>query len=376
MFVPVKMILTYPIYHAIERAVFTSRAFEKTWSALSPKLEKGIELIAGEVHPAGPSLIRKYVYQEPAMRRIVNECMNEMFCSDVMALLTQVRRIRKDVAKRKKEILNLEKDMIAAPKKSWNPFDFSQSKLKNKIHAAQTRINVDTKRIDEIIEDSLERLRSRGVRMSREQIDSLLNTAEGEDIAAIMSVADTVKQIFARLEHQLTETHPSAELSKTYAGFYMMCNRIYLEAIDKAIYKIDRHYMPAIEKIEANTQTQVANAQKHIAHYYASENHKMTLKTNIQINERTLEVAKFYSRHLRNRAKELLELREKARQNYEVSLNTFLTMKIGADLVDIIRSSKADLIRVFEFEPPAFSEHYAAGFNEQFNAITNEIKRH
>ena len=374
MFSPVKMIVTYPFYHMIEKAVFTSRTFEKTWDSLRPKLEKGIDLVAGEVHPLAPSFIHKYLYQEPTMRRLVAECMKEMYCSDIMALYTQVQKIRRDVAKRKLQILEWEKDMLSAPKKSWNPLDFTQNKLKGKVYSAQTRVNSDERQIDELIERSVVILKKRGVTLSRDQIDALLKTAEGEDIASIMAVADTVKLIFNRLEQQLTD-HPSAELSKVYAGFYMMFNRIYLEAVEKAIFQIDRKYIPAIEKIRIGAQVQITKAQNHIGRFYSTDNHRSTLKANIEINERTLEASQFYLRYLHNQAKDLFELREKAKQNYEVSLNTFLTMKMGASLVDIIRASQADLSRVFDFTPPNISALCSSGVLDQFAQIAQEIKR-
>lgn len=374
MFFPVKMIISYPLYHAIERAVFNSRPFEKTWNAVRPKLENGVEIIAAEIHPRGPSLIRRYVYQEPALRRIIKECMTEMFHSDIMALLSQVRVIRKDIAKQQHNIVEWEKDLIAAPKKSWNPLDFSQSKLKGKINSAQSRIEKETKRIDTLINKSLFALHDRGVTISREQIDALLNTADGEDIASIMAVADTVKQIFSSLELQLSNTEPSSELSKTYAGFYMMCNRIYLEAIEQALVKIEKHYLKRIQKIRVGVISQIRMADSHLGKVSTTEAHKATLKNNIAINEKTLEAADFYTQYLNARAKDLLELRVKARQNYEVSLNTFLTMKMGSDLVNVIRKSLADLNAVFAFEPPRLSELYASGFTDQFQKLTNQIR--
>lgn len=368
------MIISYPLYHAIERAVYNSRPFEKTWNAVRPKLENGVEIIAAEIHPRGPSLIRRYVYQEPALRRIIKECMTEMFHSDIMALLSQVRIIRKDIAKQQHNIVEWEKDLISAPKKSWNPLDFSQSKLKGKINSAQSRIEKETKRIDSLINKSLFSLHDRGVSISREQIDALLNTAEGEDIASIMAVADTVKQIFSSLEQQLSNTEPSSELSKTYAGFYMMCNRIYLEAIEQALLKIEKQYLKRIQKIRVGVISQIRMANDHLGKVSTSDAHKATLKNNIAINEKTLDAADFYTQYLNARAKDLLELRTKARQNYEVSLNTFLTMKMGSDLVDVIRKSLADLNAVFAFEPPRLSELYSSGFTDQFQKLTNQIK--
>lgn len=137
MLAPVRMIVTYPLYFALEKAVFSSQPFEKTWSSLRPHLEKGVDLIAQEVHPQGHNLLRRYIYQEPAIRRVMNECFKDMLSTEVMALVTEVRQARKGIEKRKKQILEWEKDLIIAPKKSWNPLDPTQSKLKDSLHLTQ-----------------------------------------------------------------------------------------------------------------------------------------------------------------------------------------------------------------------------------------------
>ena len=106
MLAPVRMIVTYPLYMAMERAIFHSQTFEKTWSGLRPKLEKGVELIAQEVHPQGRNFIRRYVYQEPATRRICSECFEEMFNNEVMSLLGLVKNVRKDIRGRQNKSSN------------------------------------------------------------------------------------------------------------------------------------------------------------------------------------------------------------------------------------------------------------------------------
>ena len=375
MLTPVRMIVSYPLSLALERYVFSSRSFEKTWGSLRPRLEKGIELIAAEVHPQGRNFIRRYVYQEPAIRRICTECFHEMFSNEVMALLSQVDHIRKDIRKYQKKIIDWEKDLIAAPKKSWNPLDFSQSKLKEKIARSKNKIAQSEKEITELTANALNALNARGVKMDQSQLLGLIESAEGEDIAAILSVADTVGQIFKRLESQLQEREPTPELSKTYAGFYMMCSRLYLEAIDRAISRIDGVYMKRIAGIEHEAFRQINKAEEKLALPNLTEPSRKTLENNVLINRQILEVIKFYTKHLNKRLKELLALQGKARLNYEIALNTFLTMKIGAELAGCISQAEKDLSGIFEFEPPALSPLYDIGFKEQFRAVTRQIRK-
>lgn len=374
MLAPVRMIVTYPLYMAMERAIFHSQTFEKTWSGLRPKLEKGVELIAQEVHPQGRNFIRRYVYQEPATRRICSECFEEMFNNEVMSLLGLVKNVRKDIRGRQKQILEWEKDLIAAPKKTWNILNSTQSNLKDKISRYKSKIEYDEKQIVVLLDKALDSLKARGVRIDREQLESLIESAEGENLAAILSVADCVGQVLKRLESQLGESNPTPELSKTYAGFYMMCNRLYLEAVDRALQQIGKVYMKRVAGIEKEAFKQINTAEEKLTSPNLSEAARATLKNNVKINHEILEVVNFYTRHLNKRTKELLEIREKAALNFEISLNTFMTMKIGADLADCISNAEKDISKIFAFEPPALSALYDVGFKEQFRAVTRQIR--
>lgn len=263
MLAPVRMIVTYPLYMAMERAIFHSQTFEKTWSGLRPKLEKGVELIAQEVHPQGRNFIRRYVYQEPATRRICSECFEEMFNNEVMSLLGLVKNVRKDIRGRQKQILEWEKDLIAAPKKT----------------------EYDEKQIVVLLDKALDSLKARGVRIDREQLESLIESAEGEDLATILSVADCVGQVLKRLESQLAESNPTPELSKTYAGFYMMCNRLYLEAVNRALYQIGKVYMKRVAGIEKEAFKQINTAEEKLTSPNLSEAARATLKNNVKIDQ-------------------------------------------------------------------------------------------
>ncbi len=372
---PIRMFISYPICYAFERTVIRSQTFEKTWSNLRPHLEKGIEVIAEEAHPEGRSFIRKYLYQEPAIKRIVNDCLKEMFATDVMAVVSEIQLNRRKIASRKAEMVELEKDLIGSPKKSWNPLNTSVSQIKEKIERNKVKNAEDEKKNQALIASSLEKLRARGVKLTKAQLEGLINTADGEDVAAIMSVADSIKQIFQKLEGQLKVEGSNPEFSKTYAGLYMMCCRLYLEAINRALLKIEKFYIPRIIGIEKTAKRHIAAAQSQLSHKKISEEQTKILNNNIKINEQIIEVTKFYSGHLNRRAKELLDLQEKATLNYEISVNTFFTMKMGADLSSLMRNSEQDLSRIFEFEMPSLSAIYDVEFGEQFKAVTSQLQK-
>lgn len=372
--IPIRMFISYPLCYAFERTVIRSQTFERTWSNMRPHLEKGIELIAQEAHPDGRSLLRKYIYQEPAVRRVVNDCLREIFSTDIMAMVTEVQLNRRRIAARKNEIIEWEKDLIGSPKRSWNPLNASVSQIKEKIERNKVKNAADEKQNQALIDETLEKLRARGVKLNKTQLEGLVNTADGEDVAAIMSTADSIRLIFQKMEAQLKTDGATPELSKSYAGFYMMCCRLYIEAIDRALLKIEKFYLPRVNGIEKTARKHIRSAESKLNHSQITEEQIGILKKNILINEQIIDVAKFYIKHLNTRAKDLLALKDKAQLNYEISVNTFFTMKMGADLSLLMKNSEQDLRRIFEFEMPSLSALYDVGFGEQFAAVTRQLQ--
>lgn len=96
-----------------------------------------------------------------------------------MSLLGLVKNVRKDIRGRQKQILEWEKDLIAAPKKTWNILNSTQSNLKDKISRYKSKIEYDEKQIVVLLDKALDSLKARGVRIDREQLESLIESAEG-----------------------------------------------------------------------------------------------------------------------------------------------------------------------------------------------------
>ncbi|MCF0254025.1 MAG: hypothetical protein HUK26_06825, partial [Duodenibacillus sp.] len=56
------------------------------------------------------------------------------------------------------------------------------------------------------------------------------------------------------------------------------------------------------------------------------------------------------------------------------TLNTFRTIKVGGELVDVIKAGEADLSMAFAFEPPAIAGFYDAKMRSEFDALTQKLR--
>ena len=95
---------------------------------------------------------------------------------------------------------------------------------------------------------------------------------------------------------------------------------------------------------------------------------------NLDLNSRTIDLADLYEKHLQRRLEDLERLEGEMKINYELARNTFRTVKVGGELVDVIRAGEKDLRSIFEFEPPKLEAFYDKKLREEFDAITAELK--
>ena len=113
----------------------------------------------------------------------------------------------------------------------------------------------------------------------------MLSAADGKDTASIMAVAENISAIQRSIESQLAAPDASVELLQTYTGIYMMCNKVYVYALQQAFAAIDSRYLGRLEKI----RNEASRLQEHARSLLsgAEETDRKILEVNITANQRT-----------------------------------------------------------------------------------------
>ena len=93
------------------------------------------------------------------------------------------------------------------------------------------------------------------------------------------------------------------------------------------------------------------------------------------LNSRTIDLADLYEKHLQRRLEDLERLSAEMKINYELARNTFRTVKVGGELVDVIRAGEKDLQSIFEFEPPKLEAFYDKNLRADFDELTAKLKQ-
>ena len=352
----------------------SARTFAAFWKRVSPRLQEGVSYIdrhEDEGLEVEKTLLETITFRDPEITRIVDGCLKEFLHSDVLSLIDQVQRIEDGITARREQINVWKLSLIAAPATSLMPLRQTRASLNRRIARERKAIERDEARIDALKASTLEAMAARGLAMTPEQLDGLLYSAEGGDIAQVMAVAENIRAIEHSLSAELKGPDAGAEQVRAYTGYVMMCYRIYLAALDRAARTIRTVYLKRLEGIIAEATSQMMKADALRQSLGARSD---VAVNNLDLNARTIDLADLYEKHLNRRLEDLARLSAEMRINYELSRNTFRTVKLGGELVDVIRAGEKDLQSIFEFEPPRLEAFYDKKLREDFDAITARLK--
>ncbi|MDY6010181.1 MAG: hypothetical protein SPJ12_03405 [Duodenibacillus sp.] len=350
------------------------KTFAGFWKSVSPRLAEGVGYIdkhQNEGLEADKTFLEIITFRDAKIERIVNGCLKEFLHSDVLALIESVERIQNGIQSRREQINAWKLATLTAPATSLMPLKVTRAALNRRIEREREAIAADEKRIERLKNDCLERLSQAGIRMTLEQIDGLLYTAEGTELANTMAVAQHIKEIEAQLATLIGTPDAGPEQVKQYTGFLMMSYRVYIAAIERAIEAVQTRYMPRLEDIISQADSQMQAADR--IQQSSSKRAEVALN-NIELNARTIELAQLYRKHLDWRVMRLKMLKADMKGNFELAHNTFRTVKLGSELIDVIKTGEKDLLAIFEFEPPEIDAFYDKDLRREFDALTEQLR--
>ncbi|MBR4742299.1 MAG: hypothetical protein IK079_05320 [Desulfovibrio sp.] len=352
--------------------VWPLESFATMWKESIPLMNKGMEIIAQGVDPDQRSFSEIITFRDSKFQRILKECFEILADSETLDLLEKRDKLQRRIVQKRQKIVELQKEMIAAPEEHWNPLAKTKGRIKSAIADLREEIARSESEIEAAKQQAVESIQRRGIPISHEQMEAILNAADGEEIASIMAVAENVKSIQGKIEELLRSPDAPIELLKTYTGIYMMCHKVYTYAIEHALTQITTVYFKRLEQLHTEATQLLQSARSMLRE--ATDRDRKILETNVSTNQRTLEVIRFYTQYLNRQKSNLEHLQAKAKISANVAVNTYRTVKTGAELLRMMKSTETDFTQIFSFEPPNLSLLYDERFKVEFQEITEKLR--
>ena len=367
---PALLLLLAILLHV--QPVSAARSFVDIWDDAVPLLHEGVDIIASGEDPSERSWAEVLTFRDPKFQRIVSECFAILADSQALDLIASRDAARDEIAAKRQKIAALQQELVSAPSSHWNPLKATRSSLQEDIAGLRKEIADLEHGLEADKERIFAEISARGLPVSREQLETMLSAADGKDTASIMAVAENISAIQRSIESQLAAPDASVELLQTYTGIYMMCNKVYVYALQQALQQIDSRYLDRLGKI----RKEAAQLQEHARSLLsgAEETDRKILEVNIAANQRTLDAVDLYNQYLSRQKKHLQQLLQRAEKSFKVAVNTYRTVKTSSDLLGMMHTSEADFSRIFAFQPPDLSLLYDARLRQEFDDITSRLR--
>ena len=357
-------------------------SFQGAWAYSTPqeirdeaflRLNDGLEQFADKKNVDERTLAERLTFRDAKFRRILKDCFEIMADSPLLDLLELQDETRAQIKEKQAKIGELARLSVTAPESSWNPMAMTQERIKKDREVLRQEIRELQNGFDRQKEEVYARIVDNNVPMEREQFELMLNAADAVETANIMAVAENLKYILQSIEEKATEKDAPVELLQTYSGTCMMCYRVYMYAVQFAVEQMDAKYLPRLLAMKEENRKLLKEARE-LSAQKQTEADNNALKANIASQKRMLEVVDLYIRYLNSQKKRLSVLHQDMEKRYKVAVNTYHTIRLGTELLGLVRNTQTDFSRIFSFRPPELLLLHDDRFSREFAEVTATLR--
>lgn len=264
------------------------------------------------------------------------------------------------------------REQVSAPIKS--PWKTTVDDYKEKIKEAQREIETYETEIRQAKMDFGTSLSNMGLSLTPEQIDLLLTSVIGDDLFQSNAVYENVKQISNKLMELTTSSGEDLQITKRYYGMYTILLEILLHMQQNFIENINHQYLPKIDKIVIEVN-EVSTITRNLQEQIHDESHKQHLEANLAAQELTLKTADLYRAHLETQKSKIETARDQTMTALQVAKNTYKTVKVSGELVELLRTSQKSFGVLLKVQVPDLLNFENLQMKQEFETLTNQLKQ-
>ena len=250
----------------------------------------------------------------------------------------------------------------------------SQNEPKHRRAANKFEKNLKDQRSNqkEIIEKFRKRMNLYGTDLDLDQAEVLLTRIDSADIVKLSTVFSIVQTLTKQLALAKTSSAENIEVTKKYYGAYIGLLEIQELVQTEYLDQIDAKYLPGINSIRLKTVELMDRTKSAVSS--ASSDHFSSYEANISSQEYTIEVTKKYEDILTGNRLKIENARSLVQELIALAENTLQTVKVSADLVNLIKRSETMFDQVIELQAPDLLPFESAELRREFENVTMKIR--
>ena len=344
--------------------------FGQVWTDVVPKLEETVELQEAQRDlPEKAWFRRDQADVQAEIDDLLNASVQILSTSPVQQYREQIRALEQRIADARADIDEYRKARVAAPEKSLverTVADYDKLIDERKQTIARAR-----KELAGIKQQFAAELRGMGLELSDEQLEFLLSTVVGDNIVDLGIVFDNVKAITAQLEALMRESGEDLDAARRYYGMYLVLlralNQMHLD-VEQAI---DQRYIPEINDIADRARALSADTRAlQRQHPEKAE----ILNANLKAQQLTIEAAEVYKRYLKDQGEQVAQARAALQEDIATAWNTYETVRVSGELVDLVQSSRKLLDGLLSRQVPALRPFQNLEMQRELSKLTEQLR--
>ena len=345
-------------------------AFGEVWTGVVPKLEETVALQEAQRDlPEKAWFRRDQADVQAEIDALLDAAVGILSTSPLQQYRARIEALEQTIADARADIDGFRKARVAAPEKSL--VERTVGDYDRLIGEREQRIARARQELAGIKQQFAEELRGMGLELSDEQLEFLLSTVVGDNIVDLGIVFDNVKAITAQLEALMRESGEDLTSARRYYGMYLVLlralNQMHLD-VEQAI---DQRYVPEINAI-AERAAALSQETRELRRRHPDK--AAILDANLEAQQLTVDAAEVYRRYLKDQGRQVAAARAALQEDIATAWNTYETVRVSGELVDLVQSSRQLLDGLLRRQVPALRPFQNLEMQRELSKLTEQLR--
>ncbi len=344
--------------------------FRAMWTEVVPTLEETLQVEDSKQQlPDRAWLGRDQRDADADINALLDEAVAILSTSSVQRYRERIRELQEAIVDARAEIDAYRKQRIAAPresvvKRTVGDYDRLIEERMGDIRGYGSELNG-------IRREFAGELRQMGLELSDEQVELLLSTVVGDNIVDLGIVFDNVKAITRQLEQLVRDSGEDLQSARRYYGMYVVLLRALARMHRDVEQQITERYIPQIDAIAERARNLSAETREL---QRAQPDKAAILNGNLEAQQLTIRAAAVYRDYLEDQAEQVRAAREALDADIQTAWNTYETVRLSGELVDLVQASQQLLDGLLDRQVPALRPFENLAMQRELAKLTEQLR--
>lgn len=215
------------------------------------------------------------------------------------------------------------------------------------------------------------RLKEIGITLTPDQVQVWLSSVVGDDVLNMSVVFASIKSVAQQLAELTRDSGENLEYARRYYGMVVMLHRMIVTMQEDFIARVNDEVLPQLKGFATEAEATTREARTLIKQGGQRE----SLENNIRANALTLKTITLYRTLVSEQRDRVKTSLTQSRRELAVATNTYRTVKLSANVADLIRQGVKTFDTLAGLQVPVATSFENTAMREEFRKLTERMQQ-